>query len=129
MYGFYLSCPRATFALQDGCFVPREWLAAKGLFKSTFETLLNSLLGNRRKWPLVEERGVGGRGESEWEYPAKNLLEKGREPETNSTHILRQRWDLNAGHSAFTTTPPMLPIHAYNIIPWENKNSIPYNCM
>ena len=26
-----LSCPSATFALQHGGFVPREWLAAKGL--------------------------------------------------------------------------------------------------
>ena len=26
-----LSCPSATFALQHGSFVPREWLAAKGL--------------------------------------------------------------------------------------------------
>ena len=27
-----LSCPRVTFALQYSGFVPREWLAAKGLF-------------------------------------------------------------------------------------------------
>ena len=27
-----LSCPSATFALQHGSFVPREWLAAKALF-------------------------------------------------------------------------------------------------
>ena len=81
MYGFYLSCPSATFALQDGCFVPREWLAAKGLFKSTFETLLNGLLEDRRKWGLVEERGAGGGEESA--YPVKDLLLKGREPETN----------------------------------------------
>ena len=27
-----LSCPSATFAIQDCSFVPREWLAAKGLF-------------------------------------------------------------------------------------------------
>ena len=27
-----LSCPSATFALQHGGFVPREWLAAKDLF-------------------------------------------------------------------------------------------------
>ena len=26
-----LSCPSATFALQFGRFIPREWLAAKGL--------------------------------------------------------------------------------------------------
>ena len=32
MYVFCLSCPSATFALQRGGFVPREWLAAKGLF-------------------------------------------------------------------------------------------------
>ena len=27
-----MSCHSATFALQRGCFVPREWLAVKGLF-------------------------------------------------------------------------------------------------
>ena len=32
MYAFCLSCLSATFALQRGCFVPHEWLAAKGLF-------------------------------------------------------------------------------------------------
>ena len=31
MYVFCLSCPSATFALQRGGFLPREWLAAKGL--------------------------------------------------------------------------------------------------
>ena len=31
MYVFCLSCPRATFALQRGSFVPREWLAANSL--------------------------------------------------------------------------------------------------
>ena len=31
MYVFCLSCTSATFALQRGSFVPREWLAAKGL--------------------------------------------------------------------------------------------------
>ena len=30
MYIFCLSCSSATFALQRGGFVPREWLAAKG---------------------------------------------------------------------------------------------------
>ena len=29
MYAFYLSCSSATFALQHGGFVPREWLAAE----------------------------------------------------------------------------------------------------
>ena len=33
MYVFCLSCPSATFALQRGGFVPREWLAARGLFR------------------------------------------------------------------------------------------------
>ena len=37
MYVFCLSCPSATFALQRGGFVPREWLAAKGLL---FEALV-----------------------------------------------------------------------------------------
>ena len=31
MYVFCLSCPSATFALQHGGFVLREWLAEKGL--------------------------------------------------------------------------------------------------
>ena len=30
-----LSCPSATFVLQHGGFVPREWLAAKGLLAQT----------------------------------------------------------------------------------------------
>ena len=34
VYVFCLSCPNATFALQRGGFVPREELAAKGLFKA-----------------------------------------------------------------------------------------------
>ena len=33
MYVFCLSCSSATLALQKGGFVPREWLAAKGLFR------------------------------------------------------------------------------------------------
>ena len=32
------------------------------------------------------------------EYPEKNLSEQGREPTTNSTHMWRQRQDLNPGH-------------------------------
>ena len=35
MYVFCLSCPSSTFALQRGGFLPREWLAAKGLFESS----------------------------------------------------------------------------------------------
>ena len=33
LYVFCLSSPSATFALQNGGFVPREWLAAKGLLQ------------------------------------------------------------------------------------------------
>ena len=40
---------------------------------------------------VFEERGKP-------EYPEKNLSEQGREPTTNSTHILRRRLDLNPGH-------------------------------
>ena len=41
---------------------------------------------------VFEERGKP-------EYPEKNLSEQGREPTTNSTHIWRQRRDLNPGHT------------------------------
>ena len=41
---------------------------------------------------LFEERGNP-------EYPEKNLLEQGREPTTNSTHIWCQHWDLNPGYT------------------------------
>ena len=49
MYAFYLSCFSATFALQHGRFVPREWFAAKGLFLQRNEaTLCRSLsISNR----------------------------------------------------------------------------------
>ena len=55
---------------------------------------------------VFEERGKP-------EYPEKNLSEQGREPTTNSTHIWRQRWDLNPGHiggrlNALTTAPSLL---------------------
>ena len=40
MYAFYLSCLSATFALQHGGFVPREWLAAKGPFLQRNEAAL-----------------------------------------------------------------------------------------
>ena len=38
-----LSCPSATFALQHEGFVPRKWLAAKGLFLSVFSNSPRSL--------------------------------------------------------------------------------------
>ena len=36
MHVFCLSCPSATFALQHGDFVPREWLAAKAYFEAVY---------------------------------------------------------------------------------------------
>ena len=44
-----LSCPGATFALQYGGFVPREWLAAKGLFAGNFSSW------NPESWALESE--------------------------------------------------------------------------
>ena len=41
MYVFCLSCPSATFALQRGGFVPREWLAAKSLLLTTTRMFFN----------------------------------------------------------------------------------------
>ena len=40
MHAFYFSCLSATFALQHGGFVPREWLAAKGPFLQRNEAAL-----------------------------------------------------------------------------------------
>ena len=43
------------------------------------------------KMLVFEERGKP-------EYPEKNLLEQGREPTTNSSHIWHRRRDLNPGY-------------------------------
>ena len=45
MYVFRLSCPSAAFPFQRGGFVPREWLAAKGLFSgvSSWEILIGAI--------------------------------------------------------------------------------------
>ena len=56
---------------------------------------------------VFEERGKP-------EYPEKNHSEQRREPTTNSTHIWRQRRELNPGPhwweaSALNTAPPLLP--------------------
>ena len=69
---------------------------------------------SRSNWNLemlvVEERGKS-------EYLGKNLLEQGREPTTNSTHIWRRVRELNPGHiggrpaweaNALTTGPSLL---------------------
>ena len=42
------------------------------------------------------------------ESPGKNLLEQGREPTTNSTHIWRQCQDLNPGHIGGRRVPSPL---------------------
>ena len=64
---------------------------------------------SRSNWNLevlvFEERGKP-------EYPEKNLLEQGREPTTNSTHILTPGFELGPHWweaSALTTAPPLLP--------------------
>ena len=45
---------------------------------------------NLETW-VFEEKGKP-------DYLEKNLLEQGREPTTNSTHIWHQTWELNPGH-------------------------------
>ena len=44
-----LSCPSATFSLQHGGFVPREWLAAKGLSVQVLPVFLPSSTGKRQR--------------------------------------------------------------------------------
>ena len=44
MYVFCLACPSATFALQHSSFVPREWLAAKGLLGTTLSEPNRSII-------------------------------------------------------------------------------------
>ena len=41
-----LSCPSATFALQHGGLIPREWLAAKGLLTAKILFLFGVKRGN-----------------------------------------------------------------------------------
>ena len=50
-----LSCPSATFALQHGGFVPREWLAVKGLFHTLYYFMRNfcNLIG-LEQWYFCE---------------------------------------------------------------------------
>ena len=54
-YVFSLSCPSATFPLQRGDFVPREWLAAKDLAGSSPRILANEDSGHGPR-PDVERR-------------------------------------------------------------------------
>ena len=57
MYVFRLSCPSAAFPLQRGGFVPREWLAAKGLFSqvSSWEILIGAI-GLKRRFYLIGQQ-------------------------------------------------------------------------
>ena len=50
MYVFCLSCPSATFALQRGGFVPREWLAAKSLLSVSEHNIHSFQLDVMRTW-------------------------------------------------------------------------------
>ena len=56
----------------------------------------------------LEFGSVGFWGEGKPEYPEKNLSEQGGEPTTNSTHIWRQRRDLNPGHIGGRWALPLL---------------------
>ena len=57
MYVFRLSCPSAAFPLQRGGFLPREWLAAKGLFSqvSSWEILVGAI-GLKRRLYLIGQQ-------------------------------------------------------------------------
>ena len=57
MYVFRLSCPSAAFPLQRGGFLPREWLAAKGLFSqvSSWEILIGAI-GLKRRLYLIGQQ-------------------------------------------------------------------------
>ena len=48
----------------------------------------------------LEFKNVGYEDRGKPEYPKKSLPDQRREPTTNSTHVLRRRWDdLNPGHT------------------------------
>ena len=73
MYDFCLSCPSATFALQRGGFVPREWLASKGLlgFTKRFNALfLPAALVDpgHVTIPFCDDPDVVGRGAAYGKY-------------------------------------------------------------
>ena len=79
--------------------------------------------GSSPTWFLVElEFGnvvFGERGKPE--YPEKNLLEKRREPTTNSTHMRRRRWDLNPGQIGGRRV--LSPLR-HPLLPKEGKNRL-----
>ena len=45
-FSLLVSCPSATFALQHGGLIPREWLAAKGLLTAKILFLFGVKRGN-----------------------------------------------------------------------------------
>ena len=79
--------------------------------------------GSSPTWFLVElEFGNVGFFEVRGKlgHPEENLAEQGREPTTNSTHIWRQRQDLNPGHNGgrWALAPlrhPLLPIEHHQL--------------
>ena len=60
---------------------------------------------------VFEERGKP-------EYPEKNLLEQGREPATNSTHIWHQTWEMNLGHIGVSGVLSPLHHHCSTFLYW-----------
>ena len=60
---------------------------------------------------VFEERGKLG-------YPEKNLLEQGREPTTNLTHIWHQTWELNLGHIGGSGVLSPLHHHGSTFLYW-----------
>ena len=69
------------------------------------KTCLNVSVRSRSNW-ILEVLVFKERGKAE--YLEKNLLEQGREPTANLTHIWRRRRDLNPEARDLTTAPPLL---------------------
>ena len=69
------------------------------------KTCLNVSARSRSNW-ILEVLVFKERGKAE--YLEKNLLEQGREPTANLTHIWRRRRDLNPEARDLTTAPPLL---------------------
>ena len=55
-------------------------------------------------------------------YPEKILSEQRREPTTNSTHILRRRWDSNPDHTGRRRA--LSPLHHPLLIPWLARSLV-----
>ena len=51
----FLSCPSVTSSLQHGSFVPREWLAAKGLLTKRTQTVEVGCVMSHCDWSVADE--------------------------------------------------------------------------